>query len=155
MAFTYLEVSGQEGVVDDEEDSGLGVGDLGHGLDVGDLEGGVGGRLDPDHLGVGPEGLADLLGVGGVDEGRLDLHASGHLAEVAVGTAVEVVHGHDVVAGREQMGERRGRGQPGREGHGVLGTVKSGQALLQDVAGRVTAAAVLETEGKSKICKIK
>ena len=50
-------------------------------LDVGDLEGRVGGRLHPDHLGVGPHGLADLLGVSGVHERRLDPQAGGDLRQ--------------------------------------------------------------------------
>ena len=45
---TNLEVRGEERVVHDEEDVLLGVDDLGHGLDVGDLKGGVARGLNPD-----------------------------------------------------------------------------------------------------------
>lgn len=52
--------------------------DVRNGLDVGDLEGRVRRGFNPHHLGVGLQGLADLLGVGGVHEGGLDVHAGGH-----------------------------------------------------------------------------
>ena len=48
----------------------------------------------------------------------------------------------------EQVGEGGGGGQAGGEGDGVLRAVDGGQALLEDVAGGVAAAAVLESIGE-------
>ena len=52
------------------------------------------------HLGVRPDGLLDLLGVGGLDEADLDLvPLHDHAPEEPVRPAVHVVTGHHVVAG--------------------------------------------------------
>ena len=51
------------------------------------------------HLGVWPDGLLDLLGVGGLDEADLDLvPLHDHAPEEPVRPAVHVVAGHHVVA---------------------------------------------------------
>ena len=63
--------------------------------------------------------------------------------EVSVGSAVEIVHGDDVVAGAEEVGQGGGAGQTGGEGDGVLGPVDGSQARLQNVAGGIAGAAVL------------
>ena len=94
-----LEVRRGEGVVDDQQRAGV-VGDRGERLDVADVEQRVGGRLDPDQLGLRP---------GGSRRGRrrrrrpaagLCVEAPGllDLVEEPEGAAVRVVGDDHVVA---------------------------------------------------------
>ncbi len=113
-----LEVGRRERVVhaDDHVRVGL-LGDRRHLLDVDQLERGVRGRLDPDHLGVGAQGGDKVLGLvaGQVDEGHFDALAGHDALEVADRAAVQVVHGDDVVASFEQVAYRRVCSEAGRE----------------------------------------
>lgn len=85
-----LEEGRHEGVVDNELGVVL-VGNLGNGLDVNETEGGVGGGLDPDELGVGADGLGNVGGILEIDKGDLDVEGAGDLGEVAVGASIDVV----------------------------------------------------------------
>jgi hypothetical protein len=124
-----LDVGGEEGVVNDDHDAGA-VGDVGDGADVDEREGGVGGRLDPDELGVGgDQGLDVDLDAGG--EGDLDAVGGGDLCEVTVGAAVDVGDGDDMAAGCERLQDDGGGGRAGGEGEGVLGLLKGGDAVLE------------------------
>ena len=108
-----LQVGRGEGVVDDEQRTRL-VGDGRDRLDVGDAEQRVGGRLDPDHPGLGPDGGAHRLDVG--DGGDRVLHPPrpGDLVEQPVGASVGVARarrrGRRGSAGRAARHPRR----PGR-----------------------------------------
>ena len=110
---------------------------------INNLQGRVGRRLNPDHLGVWSDGGGHLGRVGGVNERCLQVQLGGDLPEVAVGPTVQVVHRHDVVPGLEEQGDGVGGGQAAREGDGVLAAVQGGQAGLQDIPGGVSAPAIL------------
>ena len=146
---------GAEGVVAAEEGAGaLLFGELGDAGEVGDLEGGVGGRLDPDHFGVGGEGVGEGVVVGEVGVGDVEvLGALADAGEEAVGAAVEVVHGDDAVAGVEELEGGPDGGHAGGEGEAALGGVvplgeggalEAGDESLEGVAGGVVGAGVLE-----------
>ena len=95
---------GQRGV--DDQRQVLGVGHVGQGGDVGHRARRVGHDLGVEQLGLGPDGGGEGLGVGRVDEGRLDAQAAQRHVEQRVGAAVEGGARHDVVAGAGQ-GRRR------------------------------------------------
>ena len=136
-----LDVRGEEGVVDDDEDA-MGVGSGHDGADVDQPERGVAGGLDPHELGV----LIDVLADVDLDlrrEGDLDAVGLGHLGEVPVGAAVHVGHGDDVRARGERLQDGGGRGAAGREGQGILGVLERGDGLLEVVAVGVAGARVL------------
>ena len=136
-----LDVGGEEGVVDDDEDAVL-VGDCGDGADVDEGEGGVGGGLDPDELCVGLDQGLDVDLEGG-REGDVDVVGGGHLCEVAVGSAVDIGHGDDVGAGREGLEDVGGGGGARGEGEGVAGVLESRDRLFEVVAVGVGRAGVL------------
>lgn len=126
-----LEVGGEEGVVDDEDGARVPLDNGGEGLDVDEAEGWVGGGLDPDHLGVGPEGGLDVLEVGHVDEGGVEANGGGDAVEVAVGAAVDVVDGDEVVAGLEHVDDGGGGGRPRGKGQPVLPSLQRRNRLLK------------------------
>jgi len=138
-----LKVRGHERVVDDEDDAGVLVDDLGERLDVDEAEGGVGGRLDPDELCVWLDDGLDIADVAHVDKRRLEAVGRGHLGEVAVGAAVDVVDRDNVVARLEQADDGgRGRGAR-RERERVLAALQRSNRLLKGIARRVARARVL------------
>ena len=65
------------------------------------------------------------------------------LGEQPVGAAVDVVHADDVVAGLEQVHDRRRRAEPGRVGKPVLGAFQRGEAGLERRPRRVPGARVV------------
>lgn len=87
-----------ESVVDDEGHT-LGVGDLGDGLEVGDVVARVADALDVDGLGLVVDQGGDLVWVVAVDEFSLDAEARQEDFELVVRATVEVGCGDDVVAG--------------------------------------------------------
>lgn len=118
----------------------MGLGD--DGADVDEAQGRVGGRLDPDELGLRGDVRRDVdLDLGG--EG--DFHAVGlcDLGEVAVGAAVDVRDGDDVGAGGEGLEDDSGGRGAGGEGEGVLCVLEGGDGLLEVVAVGVAGARVL------------
>ena len=66
-----LQIGGGEGVVDGQQRSCL-VGDLGDSGDVRNAEQGVGRRLDPDQLGLGPDDRAHRVEIGDLGDRVLD-----------------------------------------------------------------------------------
>ena len=132
-----------DGVVDDQRHTVL-VGDRGDTGDVQDVDLRVGDRLGEERLGVGTHrGPPGVQVVGVLDEADLDTELGQRVVEQVVGAAVEPGAGHDVVArGRQvQDRERLGglpRGQEQR-GHPAL---QGGDALFDDVGGRVADAGV-------------
>jgi len=71
--------------------------------------------------------------VGRVDEGRLDaVFLRQQLREQAVGRLIDDIGDNNVVAGLQE-GEEHGmqRGDPAREGDGVLPVVENGELVLQ------------------------
>lgn len=98
-----LQVRSHEGVVHDQKSVVL-LRDLSDGADVGDLERGVRGRLDPDETGLGGEGLLVHSHVGHVDEGEVQaVLGLSDAAEESLGAAVDVIDAHDVVAGLQHL----------------------------------------------------
>ena len=66
------------------------------------------------------------------------------LREDPVGAAVDVVHGHDPVARREQVEHGRDRAHAGREREPVSGALERGEALLERGARGIGRARVVE-----------
>lgn len=136
-----LDVGGEEGVVDDDEDV-LGAGDGDNGGNVDEAQGRVAGGLDPDEAGVGGDVLVDVdLDLRG--EGDLDAVGLGDLREVAVGAAVDVGHGDDVGAGGEALEDVGRGGRAGGVGEGVLCVLEGGDGVLKVGAVGVGGARVL------------
>lgn len=124
-----LDVGREESVVDDDHDAGA-VGDVSDGADVDERKSGVGRSLDPDELGLGlDQGLDVDLNAGG--EGDLDAVGGGNLCEVAVGATVHIGDGDDMAAGSKRLEDDSGGGRSRREGQGVLGPLKRGNAVLE------------------------
>ena len=93
--------------------------------------------------GAGLERRRHDLGVAGVDEIKAQPVIGHHALEDAIGSAVDIVAAHDMIAGLEHQHHGGGGAQPGREGQAVLGALQRGQALLQGRAGRVVGARIL------------
>ena len=92
------EVGRGKGGVDDEGKSN-GVGLVGDGFNVKDVEGGVGASLGEEGPGFVVSNLGEILGVGSVDESDLNSQVGQEFVELGVGAAVELAGGDDVVAG--------------------------------------------------------
>src|SRR5918999_220764 len=78
-----------------------------HPRDVHDAQQRVGGRLDPDHPGLGSNGALERGEVGLVDHVVGEAEAGEHLVEEPVGAAVEVLGEDHVVPGPAVGGEQR------------------------------------------------
>lgn len=139
-----LEEGGHEGVVDNQLGVVL-VGNIGNGLDVDQAEGGVGGGLNPDELGVGTDDRGNIGSIGKIDKRDLDSEGRGDLGEVAVGASVDVVDRDDVGSSREGRDDGGSGGRSGREGQTVLGALQSSNGGLKGVAGRVSRTGVVES----------
>jgi len=132
-----LEVRGGERVVDDHEGADL-VRCRRRRRDVDDVEQRVRRRLEPYELRglveVIREACRDLVGREKREPVALRLV---HLREHPVGAPVDVVDGHHVVAGREEVHEG-GRGpEPRRERVAVRGSLERGDAFLEGGSSRV------------------
>ena len=136
-----LEQGGGEGVVDDDVGAGL-VGGLGDRRDVGDLHGGVGGRLDPDEGRV-VAGRDHGLGVADVDELRLDAVPGLEVGELHHRAVVGVPRRDHLLPGADQVEDRRHGGQPAGEGEAAT-ALEVAECLLEGAPGRVVVAAVLQ-----------
>ena len=138
-----LEVRRREGVVDDDRRADA-VRDLGRGGDVDDVERRVRRCLEPDEL----RALVEVLGklgrdlVRGEEREAIPLRLV-HLREHPVDAAVHVVHRDDVVAGRDEVHERRHRSETRRKRASMGGALERGEALLERRPGRVRDARVV------------
>ena len=83
-----LEIGSEEGVVDDEGCMAF-VGQLSHGRDVGDAQGGIGGSLNIDHFGVGTERAEYQGGVGRVHKREFEAKVDKELRGQAVDAAID------------------------------------------------------------------
>src|ERR1700728_1588683 len=117
--------------------------DVRDGADVGEGHQRMGRRLDMHELRVGTDGLADVIGIGGVDVGELNAVTNDHLAKEARGAAVDVVATNDVVA----CVQHRHHGGDGRhaagEDVGAGATFEGGKVNFKGVARGVGDAGVL------------
>ena len=125
-----LEIGGGEGVVADHLDVlAVPVGDVRHGSDIGDLQVGVGGRLQIDGAGVGLQRCPHRVQIGGVH--KADLHA---------------VAGHAVVhrgSGIAQTGVDVAALLPGKAAPALLAAVKDEGGGLEDGGGQRAVLGVL------------
>ena len=135
-----LQQGSGEGVVDDDVGAGLvrGGGDR---RDVGDLEGRVGRRLEPDQRGVGA-GRDDGVGVGDVDELGLQPAAGLEVGELHDRAGVGVPGDDDRAVGADEVEHRRHRRQAGGEGQAAA-ALQRAEGVLERGPGRVAVAAVL------------
>ena len=125
------------GVVHHERDAVL-VGDAGQLLEVRYVEFGVADGLGVDGPRLRRDGPAERLRVPGVHEGRLPAQLLEGIVELLVGAAVEVVGRHDLVAHPGDVEQRqRLRGLPGTYPERPAAAFYRGDALLEDVVGRV------------------
>src|SRR5215213_86467 len=111
---------------------------------VGEGEHRVGRGLDPEQPRLGPERFFDGGSIRGIRVGEVKpAGARKDLIEEAIGAAVEVVSGDDVVPRREEAHHRGRRSKPGGEGEAVFGALEGRHALFESGAGRVARPAVL------------
>ena len=136
------QVGRAERVVDDEGDA-MAMGHLGDGLNVSDVAVGIAERLGVDGLRIGLDSSLEGLEVVDVDDGVGDALRRQRVGDEVERTAVEVVGRHDVVARLTDVLQGIGDGG-GARGHGQCGhaTLECGQALFEDVLGRVGQPAV-------------
>ncbi len=93
----------------------------------------------------GPIAAAAAFGSERSDESEIQTRrAAAHALEQAERAAVEVVHRDDVVAGVEQLEQRRGRRHARREGEAARAALEVGDAALVGEARRVLGARILE-----------
>ncbi len=99
-------------------------------------------------------GGGDEGGVGGVDVAHDDALARREVGQQAVGAAVEVVAGDDLVAGPQQARDDVERAHAGADGEHALGRHDLGEVALEVGAGRVAGARVvvlLLTAGRRRL----
>lgn len=138
------EHGGEHGVVDDDE--GLGVGVVGAGGDGGNvdnLDERVGRGLEQDHGRLGGDAVGDGGDLCGVDVVDDDARVGGEVGQQAVGAAVEVVAGDDLVAGAEDAGDDVEGAHARGDGEGAAGAHDLGEVALEMGARGVAGAGVV------------
>ena len=127
----------REGVVDDDRHAVL-VGDGGDAFEVRHVQARVADRLEVDGLGLAVDRLLELVQLGAVDEAEVDAVLGQRVLEEVVRAAVQRGAGDDVVAGAGQIEDRERLGRlAGRHAERPDATLEGGDALLEDVGGRV------------------
>ena len=109
-------------------------GGVGHRGDVGDLQPGVGRRLDPHQVRGGLQRGGDRGGIGEIDELRRHAPAGVDRFHERAGPVVNVVGKYHTGAGAEALEDRRGGGLAGGEGHGLRAAFERRERLLQRLA---------------------
>ncbi len=95
-------------------------------------------RLDVNGPGVGPDGLGDVLRIGGVDKRHVNPQSLESLPEQGNRSAVERGGGNDVAAGVNEIEQGHGDGLlTAAEGQRPDPAVERGHPLLKDVGGRI------------------
>ena len=136
----------EDGIIHQDGDA-VGVGNVGDGLEIGNVVAGIADRFEENQTGVVIHQLVDLFGVIGVEEADFDAEFGEGLGEEGVGAAVEAGGGDDVLAGAGDGEDGGGDGSlSAGEGEGGGATFESGHALLEDVVGGVHQTGVDETE---------
>lgn len=114
------------------------VGDLGNGLEIGNVVPGVTNALDVDGLGLVVDEGGNVLGLITVGELGLDAKAGEQDLELVVGATVEVGGGDNVVAGVSEGSDGDELGSLARGGGNSGDTaLKSSYPLLEDIDGRL------------------
>jgi len=145
VVHTAADVGSGEGAVSDVNEV-LGLGEVGDGLEISEVEGGVGGRFGEEDLGVGLDGGFDFLEVGHIDEGEFHTHLGEEDTAGAVGTTVRAVGDDGVVTSLHQGGEEGGGGgHTSVEDAGLEAVFGGGDAFLEGLDGGVGRAGVGET----------
>ena len=79
------------------------MGDVGNRLDVAQFQQGIGGGFQPYQAGIVADAVGHQLRLAGIDVAHLDFKAFvKHPGKQPSGAAVEIVKGHDMLAGFEQ-----------------------------------------------------
>ena len=145
------QIRGAEGVVDDNRQTVL-LGDLGDGVDVGDVRVGVAERLEIDDRGVVLDGTLDLFQVMGIDKRGLDAKLGERMLQQVVGATVDGLLSHHVVTGLGKSLQGIGDGSStGGDGKTCHATLERGDTVLEDALGGVGQTAVDVTGvGKTK-----
>ena len=116
---------------------------LGDRGDVGELEGGIGGRLGEEQPGVVAQRGAHRIRIGGVDEAELDAEAVQHPGGEPMRAAVDDVRDHRVLARVQERHHHRGGGRHAGAEAGAAGPAFQGaDALLQRDHGGISGARV-------------
>jgi hypothetical protein len=140
-----LEVGGHKGVVDNNDKVVL-VSNLGQNLNIGDSQQGIGGSLEPEHLGLsGLDRVAEVLGVGEIGKGKGDVELGGNAHHVANSSTVEIVHSNNVVSSAQERDDGGSGSGSTSKGQTPLGTLEGGNVVLKGDAGGVAGASVLIT----------
>lgn len=121
------QIRSAEGVIDDDRQAML-LGDLGDSVDVGNIGVGVTERLEVDDRGIVLDGTLDLVQVMGVDKGGLDTKLGERVLQQVVGTAVDGLLGHHMVAGLSERLQGIGDGG-GTGGDGEASNATSSAAM--------------------------
>ena len=131
------QIRGAEGVIDDNRQA-MFLGNLGNGVDVGDIGVGIAERLEIDDRGVVLDGALDLFQVMSIDKGGLDAKLEERMLQQVVGAAVDGLLGHHVVTGLgeglQRVSDGSGAGSDGETGHAAL---ERGDTVLEDALGGV------------------
>ena len=145
------QIRGAESVVDDNRQTVL-LGDLGDGVDVGDVGVGVAERLEIDDRGVVLDGALDLVQVMSVDKRGLDAKLGERMLQQVVGATVDGLLGNHVVTGLGKSLQGIGDGSStGGDGETCHATLECGGTVLEDALGGVGQTAVDVTGvGKTK-----
>lgn len=109
------EDGGGESIIDCEEDVVLFC-DLGDAGDIGDGHEWIPDAFDPDHFGIGSDGMLDRIEVGGGLEGDIDTGSVADAVEEAVGAAVDIASGEEVITLSEVHHRAVGGGHTGGVG---------------------------------------
>ena len=130
-------VGSAERVVDDQREAAR-VGELGNGVDVGDVGIGVAQCFNEDGFRIGLYGRRDFLQIVDVDEGRPDSVERERMPEQVVGTAVNRFLGDDMLpgAGEGLYGVRNRRRAGGRRQRRCAAFQRR-DSLLQDALRRI------------------
>ena len=136
-----LKVGRHEGVVDAHGDAVL-VADIRDGANIGEHHQRVGGRFDVDEPGSGAEGIADVVGVRGVDEAELNAVMRDDLGEQARGATVDVMPADDMVANLQHRDECRDSRHAAAKGVAAGAALERGEVGFDGVACGVRDAGV-------------
>ena len=119
------------------------MGDLRYGFDVDQVAVGVAETLDEEGLGLGADGVFEVLQVRRIDEGGRDAVRDERMLQQVVTAAVDVFGGDDVVSGAGDVEDGIGDGGgTGSHGQGTHAPFQGSDPLLEDVLGRIGQAAV-------------
>ena len=145
------QIRGAKGVIDDDRKAML-LGDLGDGVDVGDIGVGIAKRLEVDDRGVVLDGTLDLSQVVRIDKGSLDAKLGERVLQQVIGAAIDGLLGNHVVAGLGEGLQSVGDGGSTRsDSETSHATLERGDAILKDALSGVGQTAVDVTGvGKTK-----